>query len=83
MVVISVKTDVNQAAHRTRQHASLNDPAVDNSCLINTTNMSSDFSDIINCFPKQRGFKMAFLNIVSLPNRFDEINFTMSNKLLI
>ena len=29
-----------------------------------------------------RGFKMAFLNIVSLPKRFDEINFTLSNKLL-
>ena len=25
---------------------------------------------------------MAFLNIVSLPKRFDEINLTMSNKLL-
>ena len=44
--------------------------------------MSSDFSDKIHCLPKQRGFKMAFLNIVSLPKRFDEINFTMSNKLL-
>lgn len=33
-------------------------------------------------FPKQRGFKMAFLNIVSLPKRFDEINFTMSDKVL-
>ena len=43
--------------------------------------MSSDFSDKINCLPKQRGFKMTFLNIVSLPKRFDEINFTMSNKL--
>ena len=44
--------------------------------------MSSDFSDTINCLPKLCGFKMAFLNIVSLPKRFDEINFTMSNKLL-
>ena len=44
--------------------------------------MSSDLSNKINCLPKQRAwFKMAFLNIVSLPKRFDEINFTMSNKL--
>ena len=33
-------------------------------------------------FPKQRGFKMASLNIVSLPKKFDEINLTMSDKLL-
>ena len=44
--------------------------------------MSSDFLDKINCLPKQRVFKMAFLNIVSLPKRFDEINFTMSHKFL-
>ena len=47
----------------------------------NETEMCSDFSDKINCLPNQRGFKMAFLNIVSLPKRFDEINLTMSNNI--
>jgi hypothetical protein len=54
---------------------------VDDSFPLHKTSMSSDLSNKINCLPKQRGFKMAFLNIVSLPKRFDEINFTMSNKL--
>jgi hypothetical protein len=36
--------------------------------------MGSDFSDKINCLPNQREFKMAFLNIVSLQKRFDEIS---------
>jgi hypothetical protein len=29
--------------------------------------------------PSGGGFKMAFLNIVSLPKKIDEINFSMSN----
>jgi hypothetical protein len=55
---------------------------IEHSQIHNETEMGSDFSDKINCLPNQRGFKMAFLNIVSLPKRFDEINLTMSNKLL-
>ena len=35
----------------------------------------------MKAFPKQGGFKMAFLNIVSLQKKF-EINFTMSDKVL-
>ena len=31
--------------------------------------MSSDFSDQTNCLPKQRGFKITFLNIVSIPKK--------------
>ena len=44
--------------------------------------MSSNFSKTFNSLPKQRGFKMAFLNIVSLPKKIDEINLTLSDKLL-
>jgi hypothetical protein len=55
---------------------------VDDSFPLHKTSMSRDLSNKINCLPKQRGFKMAFLNIVSLPKRFDEINITMSNKYL-
>ncbi len=55
---------------------------IEHSQTHNETELGGDFSDKINCLPKQRGFKMAFLNILSLPKRFDEINLTMSNKLL-
>ena len=44
--------------------------------------MSSDFSKQINTLSKKRGFKMAFLNIVSLTKKIDEIKLTMSNKTL-
>jgi hypothetical protein len=54
---------------------------VDDSFPLRKTSMSSDLSNKINCLPKQRGFEIAFLNIVRLPKRFDEINFNMSNKL--
>ena len=33
-------------------------------------------------FPKQRGFKMASLNVVSLVKHYDEINLIMSDKVL-
>ena len=36
----------------------------------------------LSSIPNERGFKMAFLNIVSLPKRIDEINFSMSNKFI-
>ena len=42
--------------------------------------MSSNFSTTLNSTPNERGFKMAFLNIVSLPKKIDEIRHSMSNK---
>jgi hypothetical protein len=36
----------------------------------------------LSSIPNERGFKMAFLNIVSLPKKIDEINFSMSNKFI-
>ena len=44
--------------------------------------MSNHFSDQINCLSKQRGFKIAFLNIVSIPKKIGEIKFSMQNKTL-
>ncbi len=44
--------------------------------------MSSDFMRTLSSIPNERGFKMAFLNIVSLPKKIDEINFSMSNKFI-
>ena len=43
-------------------------------------NLSSDFSHQIDCLPKQRGFKMTFLNIVSLPKKIEEIKLSMQNR---
>ena len=43
-------------------------------------NVSSNFSTTLNSIPNERGFKMAFLNIVSLPKKIDEIWHSMSNK---
>ena len=42
--------------------------------------MGSDFFTSLNSIPNERGFKMAFLNIVSLPKKIDEIRYSMSNK---
>ncbi len=39
--------------------------------------MSSNFSATLNSIPNERGFKMAFLNIVSLPGKIDEIRHSM------
>ena len=47
-----------------------------------STSITCNLPKKINCLPNERGFKMAFLNIVSLPRRFDEINLSMSEKLL-
>ena len=44
------------------------------------SNVSSDFYTCLNSIPKERGFKMAFLNIVSLPKKIEEIRYSMSNK---
>ncbi len=43
-------------------------------------NVSSCFSTTLNSIPNEKGFKMAFLNIVSLPKKIDEIRHSMSNK---
>jgi hypothetical protein len=40
-------------------------------------NASSDFFTSLNSIPNERDFKMAFLNIVSLPNKIDEIRSSM------
>ena len=45
-------------------------------------NVSSDFYTSLNSIPKERGFRMAFLNIVSLPAKIDEIRYSMSNNLI-
>ena len=45
-------------------------------------NMSSDFFTTLSSIPNERGFKMAFLNIVSLPKKIDEINCSMANKFI-
>ena len=45
-------------------------------------NMSSDFLGTLSSIPNKRGFKMAFLNIVSLQKKIDEINFSMTNKFI-
>ena len=44
--------------------------------------MSSDFMRTLSSIPNERGFKMAFLNIVSLPKKIAEINFSMSKKFI-
>ena len=49
---------------------------------ISVNNVSSDFFTSLNSIPNERGFKMAFLNIVSLPKKIDEIRYSMSNKLI-
>ena len=44
--------------------------------------MSSDFLVTLSSIPNERGFKMAFLNVVSLLKKIDEINFSMTNKFI-
>ena len=45
-----------------------------------SNNAGSDFLTSLNSVPSTRGFKMAFLNIVSLPKNLDEIRYSMSSK---
>ena len=40
------------------------------------------FFKTLSSIPNERGFKMAFLNIVSVPKNIDEINFSMTNKFI-
>ena len=48
--------------------------------LDNSNSISNDFYTYLSSIPKQRGFKMAFINIVSLPKKIDEIRYSMSSK---
>ena len=57
------------------QHAE----SVTHNNLVNK-NVSSNFSTNLNLIPNERGFKMAFLNIVSLPKKLDEIRHSMYHK---
>ena len=50
--------------------------------MIVHASMTCNLPNKINGLPNERGFKMAFLSIISLPRRFDEINLSMSEKLL-
>ena len=43
-------------------------------------NVGSGFLTSLNSLPNEKGFKIAFLNIVSLPRKIDEIRYSMSNK---
>ena len=43
-------------------------------------NVSNNLSKTFNSIPNERGFKMAFLNIVSVPKKIDEIRLSMFNK---
>ena len=60
----------------------LDNNVTSNSPTNNSNNISSNLSNPMNSFANMRGFKMAFLNVASLPKNFDEINFSMSSKLL-
>ena len=43
-------------------------------------NVGSGFFTSLNSLPNEKGFKMAFLNIVSLQGKIDEIRYSVSNK---
>ena len=47
---------------------------------MSSKNVSSNFSATLNSIPNQRGFKMAFLNIATLPGKIDEIRHSMCSK---
>ena len=49
---------------------------------VECNNVSSDFYTSLNSIPKERGFRMAFLNIVSLLAKIEEIRYSMSNNLI-
>ena len=49
---------------------------------MSSKNMGSNFLGTLSSIPNERGFKMAFLNIVSLLKKIDEINFSMTNKFI-
>ena len=52
---------------------------------LNPNNLSSkheisNFPETLNSIPNERGFKMAFLNIVTLPSKIDEIRHSVCKK---
>ena len=57
-----------------------NNEELDLNC--SSQSVSSDFLSCLKSIPKEKGFKMAFLNIVSLLPKIDEISHSMSNKLI-
>ena len=57
------------------------EPSIETLDNINFSNsVSIDFFTSLNSIPNEKGFKMAFLNIVSLPKIIDEIRYSMSKK---
>jgi hypothetical protein len=49
---------------------------------VSSNNVSGDFLKTLSSIPNERGFKMAFLNIVSLQKNINETNFSITNKLI-
>jgi hypothetical protein len=47
---------------------------------VTNKNVSSNFSNTLNSIPNERGYKMAFSNIVTLPAKIDEIRQLMCDK---
>ena len=45
-----------------------------------SNDVRNDLYSTLKSIPNERGFKMAFLNIVSLPKRIDEISLSMTDK---
>ena len=45
-------------------------------------NVRNDFCTTLKSIPNERGFKMVFLNIVSLPKNIDELSISMPEKLI-
>ena len=63
---------------KTLTECEADDESLDN-CII-SNNASSDFLTSLNSVPCKKGYKMAFLNVVSLPKNIDEIRHSMTNK---
>lgn len=61
---------------------SSNNEAVKTNQNSKSTNASSSFSTDFDNVPNKRGFKMIFLNIVSLPKNIDEIRYSLSKGLV-
>ena len=59
-----------EGVDKTLREREADDESLDNCNISN--NASSDFLTSLNSVPSKKGFKMAFLNIVSLPENIDE-----------